>query len=114
LSVVTLFALTYFIGKKGIATKRYVLRLMLFSSFFITLEYVENFVDPLVSGFFGGAPVFRFFLNFILALLLLPVETIITHWMMEGEKKSEMQSVLETEDPSEAVMEADKVESAPE
>src|SRR5688500_1918806 len=81
--VLGLFTLTYFIGKKTIATKRYVLRLMLFSSFFITLEYVENFVDPLVSDFFGGAPVFRFFLNFLLALLLLPVETLITHWLME-------------------------------
>lgn len=83
-SVLTLFFLTYFIGKKGISTKRYVLRLMLFSSFFITLEYVENFVDPLVSDFFGGAPIFRFFLNFLLALLLLPVETLITHWLMES------------------------------
>ncbi len=69
------------------ATKRYVLRLMLFSSFFITLEYVENFIDPLVSGFFGGAPIFRFFLNFLLALLLLPVESLITHWLTDDEKK---------------------------
>jgi len=84
-SVLTLFILTYFMGTKALATKRYVLRLMLFSSFFITLEYVENFVDPLASGFFGGAPIFRFFLNFILALLLLPVESIITHWMMNRE-----------------------------
>lgn len=30
---------------------------------------------------------FRFFLNFVLALLLLPVETIITHWLMDNEKK---------------------------
>lgn len=88
-SVVTLFSLTYFIGKKGISTKRYVLRLMLFSSFFITLEYVENFIDPLVSDFFGGAPVFRFFLNFVLALLLLPVETLITHWLMDDPKRIE-------------------------
>jgi ligand-binding sensor domain-containing protein len=87
LSVLTLFTLTYLVGKRGIARKRFVLRLMLFSSFFITLEYVENFVDPLVAGFFGGAPVFRFFLNFVLALLLLPVETIITHWLMDNEKK---------------------------
>lgn len=86
-AVLTLFILTYFIGKKTIATKRYVLRLMLFSSFFITLEYVENFIDPLVPDIFGGAPVFRFFLNFILALLLLPVETLITHWLMDGEKR---------------------------
>ncbi|MEO5601585.1 MAG: hypothetical protein ABIR06_11730 [Cyclobacteriaceae bacterium] len=63
-SVITLFILTYFIGKKGMATKRYVLRLMLFSSFFITLEYVENFIDPLVSGFFGGAPYSGSFLIF--------------------------------------------------
>ena len=90
-SVITLFALTYFIGKKGISTKRYVLRLMLFSSFFITLEYVENFIDPLISDFFGGAPVFRFFLNFLLALLLLPVETLITHWLMD--KKTDMTSI---------------------
>jgi ligand-binding sensor domain-containing protein len=83
LSVITLFSFTYFIGKKGIATKRYVLRLMLFSCFFITLEYVENFIDPLVSDVFDGAPVFRFFLNFLLALLLLPVETLITHWLMD-------------------------------
>jgi ligand-binding sensor domain-containing protein len=82
-SVVALFAITYFLGKKGMATKRYVVRLMLFASFFITLEYVENFIDPLVSDFFGGAPVFRFFLNFILALLLLPVETVISHWLLE-------------------------------
>ena len=94
-SVLTLFGLTYFIGKKGISTKRYVLRLMLFSSFFITLEYVENFVDPLVSDFFGGAPVFRFFLNFLLALLLLPVETLITHWLMEH--KAAQQKHIETE-----------------
>lgn len=87
-SVLTLFFLTWFIGKKGISTKRYVLRLMLFSSFFITLEYVENFVDPLVSDFFGGAPVFRFFLNFLLALLLLPVETLITHWLMESKMRT--------------------------
>jgi ligand-binding sensor domain-containing protein len=86
-SVLTLFTLTYLIGKRGIARKRFVLRLMLFSSFFITLEYVENFIDPLVSNFFGGAPVFRFFLNFILALLLLPVESIITHWLMGEERK---------------------------
>jgi hypothetical protein len=51
------------------------------------LEYVENFVDPLVSDFFGGVPVFRFFLNFLLALLLLPVETLITHWLMDDEQK---------------------------
>lgn len=86
-SVVTLFTLTYLVGKRGIARKRFVVRLMLFSSFFITLEYVENFIDPLVSNFFGGAPVFRFFLNFVLALLLLPVETIITRWLMDDEKK---------------------------
>ncbi|MGC1243408.1 MAG: two-component regulator propeller domain-containing protein [Chryseosolibacter sp.] len=86
ISVLTLFVLTYFIGRKTIATKRYVLRLMLFSSFFITLEYVENFIDPLVPDIFGGAPVFRFFLNFLLALLLLPVETIITHWLMDDEQ----------------------------
>lgn len=90
ISVLTLFVLTYFIGRKTISTKRYVLRLMLFSSFFITLEYVENFIDPLVPDIFGGAPVVRFFLNFLLALLLLPVETIITHWLMDDEKKAEM------------------------
>ncbi|MEO5599920.1 MAG: two-component regulator propeller domain-containing protein [Cyclobacteriaceae bacterium] len=84
-SLLSLFLITYFIGKKGISTKRYVLRLMLFSSFFITLEYVENFVDPLVFNIFGGAPIFRFFLNFILALLLLPVESLITHWLMDVE-----------------------------
>lgn len=89
ISVLTLFVLTYFIGRKTISTKRYVLRLMLFSSFFITLEYVENFIDPLVPDIFGGAPVVRFFLNFLLALLLLPVETIITHWLMDDEKKEE-------------------------
>lgn len=98
-SVLTLFFLTYFIGKKGISTKRYVLRLMLFSSFFITLEYVENFVDPLVSDFFGGAPVFRFFLNFLLALLLLPVETLITHWLMES-KLHKSQTNQTAEEPS--------------
>ena len=100
-SVLTLFGLTYFIGKKGISTKRYVLRLMLFSSFFITLEYVENFIDPLVSDFFGGAPVFRFFLNFLLALLLLPVETLITHWLMER-KASQQQNL----DPEAVALEA--------
>ena len=94
-SVLTLFGLTYFIGKKGISTKRYVLRLMLFSSFFITLEYVENFIDPLVSDFFGGAPVFRFFLNFVLALLLLPVETLITHWLMDN--KGGLGETIETD-----------------
>lgn len=89
MSVVTLFTLTYLIGKKGGVTKRYVVRLMLFSSFFITLEYVENFIDPLVSGFFDGAPVFRFFMNFLLALLLLPVETLISRWLMERQLKSQ-------------------------
>jgi hypothetical protein len=92
ISVLTLFVLTYFIGRKTISTKRYVLRLMLFSSFFITLEYVENFIDPLVPDIFGGAPVVRFFLNFLLALLLLPVETIITHWLMDDEKKEDPQT----------------------
>lgn len=111
LSVITLFALTYFMGKKGIATKRYVLRLMLFSSFFITLEYVENFIDPLISDFFGGAPVFRFFLNFILALLLLPVETIITHWMMDGKKDTEISSPPQTVAVPDKVMEANEVGS---
>jgi hypothetical protein len=65
---------------------------MLFSSFFITLEYVENFVDPLVANIFGGAPIFRFFLNFILALLLLPVESLITHWLMDVEIKKQLAS----------------------
>jgi ligand-binding sensor domain-containing protein len=88
LSVLSLFTLTYLIGKRGIARKKFVVRLMLFSSFFITLEYVENFIDPLVSGFFGGAPVFRFFLNFVLALLLLPVETIITRWLIDNDKNA--------------------------
>jgi hypothetical protein len=95
-SVVFLFALTYFIGVKKLSTKRYVLRLMLFSSFFITLEYVENFIDPLVSDFFGGAPVFRFFLNFILALLLLPVESIITHSLMSKGKTEEPEKNIES------------------
>lgn len=108
-SVVTLFSLTYFIGKKGISTKRYVLRLMLFSSFFITLEYVENFIDPLVSDFFGGAPVFRFFLNFVLALLLLPVETLITHWLMDDPKRiEEAQAVAaDVSAPEEVTVEED-------
>lgn len=114
--VLTLFTLTYFIGKKGITTKRYVLRLMLFSSFFITLEYVENFVDPLASDYFGGAPVFRFFLNFILALLLLPVEGIITHWLLSNEKKrleitdslSVFPEELQEEFPAEAAMKQQK------
>ena len=90
---------------------------MLFSSFFITLEYVENFVDPLVSGFFGGAPVFRFFLNFVLALLLLPVETIITHWMMSddkvGQPSSEPEPVSIPETDKDAVLETDSLESRP-
>lgn len=84
-SVITLFSLTYLISKKRLATKRYVLRLMLFSCFFITLEYVENFIDPLASGYFDGAPIFRFFLNFLLALLLLPLETLITHWLIRND-----------------------------
>lgn len=109
LSVVMLFSLTYFIGKKGISTKRYVLRLMLFSSFFITLEYVENFIDPLVSDFFGGAPVFRFFLNFVLALLLLPVETLITHWLMEDPKRVEDADAApaDVSEPEEVTVEED-------
>ncbi len=104
-SVVLMFTLTYLIGKKGIARKRFVLRLMLFTSFFITLEYVENFVDPLVSGILGGAPVFRFFLNFVLALLLLPVETIITHWLMNDERKFEQVQVGKDVELSETVLE---------
>lgn len=115
-SVMTLFGLTYFIGRKTIATKRYVLRLMLFSSFFITLEYVENFVDPLVSNFFDGVPVFRFFLNFVLALLLLPVETIITHWLMDEEIKSKRAASAAAEkiaDPEE-VYEEDKMQPSKE
>lgn len=115
--VLSLYTLTYLIGKRGLARKRFVVRLMLFSSFFITLEYVENFVDPLVSGFFGGAPVFRFFLNFVLALLLLPVETIITHWMMSDDKtqkpSSEPEPVSIPETDKDAVLEADSVESRP-
>lgn len=107
-SVVALFSLTYFIGKKGISTKRYVLRLMLFSSFFITLEYVENFVDPLVSDFFGGAPVFRFFLNFVLALLLLPVETLITHWLMDDPKPvDQVHAATPDSAPEEVIVEDD-------
>ena len=80
-SVISLFSLTYFLGKQGTAKKRLVVRIMLFTCFFITLEYVENFIDPLISGFFEGAPVFRFFLNFLLALLLFPVEALISHWL---------------------------------
>jgi ligand-binding sensor domain-containing protein len=111
LSVITLFFLTYFIGKKGIATKRYVLRLMLFSCFFITLEYVENFIDPLVSGFFDGVPVFRFFLNFLLALLLLPVETLITHWLMDDEKKLQDSKSPQALVISKGVLENEMIES---
>lgn len=114
LSVVTLFTLTYLIGKRGIARKRFVLRLMLFSSFFITLEYVENFIDPLVSGFLGGAPVFRFFLNFLLALLLLPVETLITRWLTDDERKLKASVLSKTIDLPEAILEEDKIESAKE
>jgi hypothetical protein len=114
LSVVTLFTLTYLIGKRGIARKRFVLRLMLFSSFFITLEYVENFIDPMVSGFFGGAPVFRFFLNFLLALLLLPVETLITHWLLDDERKLKAAAFSKTIDEPEAILEEDNIESAKE
>ena len=110
ISVVSLFTLTYFLGKKGIATKRYVLRLMLFSSFFITLEYVENFVDPLVSDSFGGAPVFRFFLNFLLALLLLPVETLITHWLMDRQS-SDLTNEMAHMTEEAVLMEQDRMES---
>ncbi|MEX2234579.1 MAG: two-component regulator propeller domain-containing protein [Cyclobacteriaceae bacterium] len=112
ISVITLFTLTYLIGKRGIARKRFVLRLMLFSSFFITLEYVENFIDPLVSGFFGGAPVFRFFLNFLLALILLPVETIIAHWLTRDEKKlrKDGESISEKVMHPENVFEEEKIE----
>ena len=107
LSVIALFTITYFIGKQGMATKRYVLRLMLFSSFFITLEYVENFVDPLVSGFFGGAPVFRFFLNFVLALILLPVETLVAHWLMDRQKAQESETKELSEE--EVLLEEEKI-----
>lgn len=109
-SVVALFTVTYFIGKKGTATKRYVVRLMLFSSFFITLEYVENFIDPLVSDFFGGAPVFRFFLNFLLALLVMPVETIISRWLMERQLAAEAQT-QQVNIEEEILMQEDKVTS---
>lgn len=75
---IALIIITYQVSIKSETNKsKWILRILVYVCLFIMFEFLQNFLEPYVKNYVGGAPVFRILINLILALMLFPIEGLI-------------------------------------
>ena len=69
---------------------RLVTKILIFACVFTIFEYIHTQLEPYIDSFAGGPAIFKVLVNLLLALILFPVESIITRHLNARRKQKEM------------------------
>ncbi|OFY67507.1 MAG: hypothetical protein A3H98_13845 [Bacteroidetes bacterium RIFCSPLOWO2_02_FULL_36_8] len=80
----SLLSVSFIIGHSSSSHKKYK-TVLIFISIFVVFEFTKTLLEPYFDNIGGGIPIFKVFMNLILAIILLPLEKIFSKYL--GEKK---------------------------
>lgn len=69
-----------------------VIKFAIYLCLFIIFEYVHTQLEPYLEGISGGAPIFQVLMHTLLALILFPVETFTTYYLMKRKKAEDLKA----------------------
>ncbi|RED98979.1 ligand-binding sensor domain-containing protein [Marinoscillum furvescens] len=75
--LIILVVITVFFTKK--LKNKGLVKFLIYVSLFIIFEYIHTQLEPYLEDFAGGAPIFQVLMHTLLALVLFPVENLVSH-----------------------------------